>query len=329
MKNRIIIFVFSIATSACTTKSGVIEKLIPSDTVLVSTERDLFPEGTAYDPKSDRIFISSLYKRKVIAIEEDGSSYNFIGPASDSLWSTVGMEVDGATNTLWVISAKGAGMIVKQPIADKAWHAKLYAYDMTTARLKNIYEVDKTITRDFAFNDLTVSKSGDVYLTESLAPAIFVLRKGSTVIEELWATKDYSFFNGLALTPGQQHLFIGSANGLLKLNLVTKEHRVLSPELTTHPAPIDGLSFFRNSLIAHQSSQLTRFYLNTSLDSITTHTILDSALNSSTTGELGKNGWYYYIANAQLRTGINYKTGKIRAFDSLQNVVIKRKQIIN
>ena len=69
-------------------------------------EKDLIPEGTAYDSVTQQVFISSMYKRKIVAIRKDGSTYDFIKEAQDSIWGTLGMEIDPMRRKLWVISSK-------------------------------------------------------------------------------------------------------------------------------------------------------------------------------------------------------------------------------
>ena len=70
---------------------------------------------------------------------------------------------------------------------------------------------------------------------------------------------------------------------------------------------------------------MTLFYLNEQEDSILTYQIIDtSGLDSSTTGEIGEDGWYYYIANSQIRSGIDYDKMLIMPLDSLEPVVIKK-----
>lgn len=299
-----------------------------SDTLAIIKERELIPEGTAYDPRRDHVFVSSMYKRKIVAIEQDGSYYDYIGTGEDDLWSVLGMEVDPIRDKLWAISTKGAAIPTYPPILNDRWQSRLHCYDLNKESLERVYEVSAKMTDKFAFNDLTVSKSGDVYITESITNKIYILRNGSMLIEEFLKPEGFTFLNGIALSPDNTSLFVSSTEGILKIHLASKKYKTLPYEFTTVPRPIDGLTFFKNSLIGHQSIVITRFFLNKSLDSILRHQIVDDQfLNSSTTGEKGKNGWYYYIANSQIRSGIDYKNKRIRPIDSLQEVVIKRKKL--
>lgn len=299
-----------------------------SDTLALLTERDLIPEGTAYDPGSKRLFISSMYKRKIVAIEQNGQYYDFIESAADDLWSTFGMEVDPTRNKLWVISTKGKSIPSAPAIVDDGWESRLYCYDITSKKLTGIYQVNTNVTGDIGFNDLTVAENGDVYITESITNKIFMLKYGFQQIEEFLKPDGFTFLNGITLSQDNKTLFVSATEGLLKINVATKHYNTLQSELTTQPQAIDGLAFFNNSLIAHQGSLIRRFYLNHALDSIIDQQLIDEHnLNSSTTGEIGENGWYYYIANSQIRSGVDYTRKRVRSLDSLQEVLIKRRKL--
>jgi sugar lactone lactonase YvrE len=299
-----------------------------SDTLALITERDLIPEGTAYDPKNNRVFISSMYKRKIIAIEQSGKYYDFIETGADDLWSVFGMEVDTLRNKLWVISTKGNSIPTYPAILDDRWQSRLYCYDLTSKKLIEIYKVNAKITDALGFNDLTVAKNGDVYITESLNSKVYVLKNGTLTIVEFIQPNAFTFLNGITLSNDNETLFVASTEGLLRIDVKTKTYKVLKSEFTTVPGPIDGLTFFKNSLIAHQGTLIRRLYLNSVLDSIVGQKVVDDQnLNSSTTGEIGEDGWYYYIANSQIRSGVDYSSKRVRSLDSLQNVLIKKRKL--
>ena len=312
---------------SCKTK----EKIQPtrlSDTLAIIIEKDLIPEGTAYDSRSNRVFISSMHKRKIVAVELDGSYYDFAANAQDSLWCVLGMEVDTVQNKLWVLSSRGVGMPASPDIDNSRAQSRLYCYSLETSRLDKIYEIAPGIAGEFGFNDLTVSSKGDVYITESIGAEVYVLKNGSTHIEKFLRPSGLTFLNGITLSGDEQSFFFSSEEGLFKVDIATKKYEKLNYEFTIKPTAVDGLTFYKNSLVAHQSSTITRFYLTSELDSILLHETIDNRfLNSSTTGEIGENGWYYFIANSQIRSGIDYKAMKVKSLDSLQNTVIRRKKL--
>lgn len=327
--NYIVTLTIAAAVVSCYSGKENASQQSLSDTLVIISEPDLIPEGTAYDPHTRRVFISSMYKRKIVAIEPDGRFFDFVASGKDDLWSPLGMEVDSLRRKLWVVSTKGKPIPTMPVISDDRWSSKLYCYDLLSGNLDKIYAVNPKITEEYGFNDLTVSQTGDVYITESLGGKLYVLKSGSEDIEEFLKPEGYTFLNGITLSPDNQYAFVSTSEGIIRIDLDTKHLSELSNAFTINPSPIDGLAFFENSLIAHQSSQLTRFFLNSSLDSIKSHeVIVDKNLDSSTTGEVGEGGWYIYIANSQIRSGVDYANKRIKVMDSLENVVILRKNLL-
>ena len=78
-------------------------KLTASNYAFSLKEKDLIPEGITYDPRQQKFYVSSIYKRKIVGINLDGTSFDFAGEAQDGLYSTLGMKVDAARNHLWVM----------------------------------------------------------------------------------------------------------------------------------------------------------------------------------------------------------------------------------
>lgn len=293
------------------------------------TEKDLIPEGTAYDSVSGQVFISSMYKRKIVAIRKDGSYYDFIPEGKDGIWATLGMEVDPKSQKLYVLSSKGEqGIITRQKIEEGTWGSRLYCYDIPSQTLSRIYDVKENQKGNFCFNDLTLSGHGDVFITESISNQIFFLPYGKDSIEVFLTPQGYHFLNGLAFNTDDSKLYVTAAEGLFIVDMNSREYRAVPYDSSTVLGGIDGLSYYQNNLLAHQSTVLTRFFLTETGDDIQGHQVLDSVgLDGSTTGEMGSEGWYYYIGNSQIRSGIDYTLGQIKANDSLETIRIKRIRI--
>ncbi|MBX2896778.1 MAG: SMP-30/gluconolactonase/LRE family protein [Cyclobacteriaceae bacterium] len=325
MTHRKFLILFLLGSVSCSPVKNENIKSAVSDTLALITEQDLIPEGTAYDPKSNRVFVGSMYKRKIISIDQHGRYCDFVEAGKDELWSVFGLHVDSLRNRLWAISTKGKPIPTYPPISDDSWQSRLYCYDLTNGDLKGVYRTSSNVIEDIGFNDLTVSKSGDIYITESINNRIYILKHGALEIVEYLSPIGFTFLNGITFSDDSKTLFVSSSEGLLRIDVATRTFKVLDGEFTITPQPIDGLSFHKNSLIAHQSSLVRRFHLSSTLDSIVSHEIIDNQnLDSSTTGEIGEDEWYYYIANSQIRSGVDYTNKRVKPLDSLEYVLIKR-----
>ncbi len=91
-------------------------------------ERDLAPEGVAYDPVDESFYVSSICKHKIERLAPDGAATDFKSSGQDGLGETLGMKVDAKRRYLWVTSDSFAG-------DPKGSRFALYQYDLNTGAL--------------------------------------------------------------------------------------------------------------------------------------------------------------------------------------------------
>ncbi|MCP5053169.1 MAG: hypothetical protein GY940_38745, partial [bacterium] len=170
-------------------------------------EKDLIPEGTAYDDNTGTFYISSIYKRKIVAIDKNGKTRDFIQREQDGIWSTLGMDIDESRNMLWVVSANinsVAPMLNPEPANE--WKSKLYKYDLSSKKLVRTFDCPAAVKKS-CFNDLVVSKNGTVYITESVNAAVYRIAPGQSSIEPFYREKGArAFYNGPTLNQDETYL---------------------------------------------------------------------------------------------------------------------------
>jgi hypothetical protein len=300
-----------------------------STTAFELPERDLTAEGTAWDARTRTLFLSSLYKRKIVAIGPDGAARDFIAEGQDGIGPVVGIEVDPARRGLWA-----ASMVLHEagiPLSDTTFlaHGLLFHYDVDTGRLRRRYVVPPRQGRRHGFNDLTVLPDGDVYITDSQSGGVFKVRAGGEQVEEVLPRGTYTFPNGITRSDDGRRLFVGHGTGVDRIEVATgRRQRLASPD-TLNLTGIDGLAFHRNTLIAHQPgwfNRVVRLRLDRAHERIASWETLERhhpRFIQPTTGEVAGDT-YYYIANAQLR---RFRDGKILPWDSLAPVLILKTEL--
>ena len=295
-----------------------------STTAFELPERDLTAEGTAWDAKTGNLYLSSLYKRKIVTVGTDGTARDFITPGQDGIGPVVGIEVDAARRGLWAASMvlQGAGI----PLSDTTFmaHGLLFHYDVDTGRLRRRYVLKPTGEHRHGFNDLTVMPNGDVYVTDSQSGGIYKLSAGAGEVVEVLPPGTYTFPNGITRTEDGRLLFVAHGAGVDRIEVGTgRRLRLASPD-TLNLGGIDGLAFHRNTLIAHQPgwfNRVVRLRLDPRQERIASWEVLERhhpRFRQPTTGEVAGD-LYYYIANAQLRS---FRDGKILPWDSLAPVLV-------
>ncbi len=127
------------------------------------------------------------------SIDEGGD-----GETGDRLYGIMGMAVDPERRVLWAASSAVPEM--RGFTEDDRGRALVARFDLDSGRLLNIFRPpDENVSH--LFGDLTLHPGGDLYISDSATPAIYVLRAGGTEIEEWIRTGEYDALQGLAFAP--------------------------------------------------------------------------------------------------------------------------------
>jgi len=294
-----------------------------STTAFELPERDLIAEGVAHDPRTGTLFLSSMYKRKIVAIAPDGTARDFVATGADGLGPVVGMEVDPSSRTLWAAAMYLPEGGIPFPDSTLMAHGVLFKYDVDTGRLLKRY-VRAPGEHRHGFNDLTVLPNGDTYVTDSQAGGVFLVSEKGDTLVQIVPAGTYIFPNGITATDDGRRLFVAHGEGIDRIDLPSyRRTRIAGPD-SLNLGGADRLAFYRNSLIAHQAfgfNRVIRFYLNRNQDRVERADILDRhhpRFDFPTTGEVA-GSTYYYLANAQLRA---FRDGKILPWEELDPVLI-------
>ncbi|HMU48063.1 MAG TPA: hypothetical protein PKC72_16985 [Chitinophagaceae bacterium] len=288
----------------------------------IITEKDLIPEGVAFDAQTQTIYIGSTHKRKIISISKEGKVTDFIKEAQDDIKSVIGMEVDSITRSLWAVSSEANEVLPLINPGNDQWKSSIFQFRLDNGKLRKKYRLNK----DSVFlNDLTVASDGSVYITESIGKSIYKIIPGADTLQLFMKITSYQFINGISFSDIPDRIFATSTEGIISINLQSKEYSLLPAAAGCVAGSIDGLAFHKNYFIAHQSSRILRFYLSEKRDSIISCDTLDNGkeFDSSTTGEVSGN-YYYYIVNSQIQSGVNYENQMIKPHDSLENIIIRK-----
>jgi hypothetical protein len=280
-------------------------------------EKDLIPEGIAYDPVEGSFYLGSIQKCKIIKIDNKKSISDFTKPRQDGLVLVLGMRVDSKRRYLWAVTSYG---FYKANIPEELLGTTgVFKYDLQTKKLLKKYMLPQE--ENHMLNDLTIDSNGDVYVTDWRIPAIYMISVDKDNIEKFIDLPRRP--NGIDFSSDWTKLFI-AGDGIGVLELSTKTFSELK-----HPINMflsgDGLYYYRNSLIAIQNGGLrkvTRFYLNEDQDEIVRSQALEAyhpLFNLPTTGVILGNH-FYYIANSQIREYDN--EGNLSPLSELEEIKI-------
>ena len=286
-------------------------------------EKDLLVEGIAYDATTRRFFVSSLYKRKIVAVDANGKATDFSLPA-DGLWSVAGMRVDEKRRVLWATVTAQA--LVPGFQKEDEGRAGVFKYDLKTGRLLKKYVLPNDGEKH-VFGDLTIAKNGDVYASDSLTSTIYRIVAGKDELEAYLDSDAFASLQGLAFSPDEKYLFAADySKGVFRVETATKKVSQISMDQNTNPIGIDGLYFYGGDLVVVQNGfrpfRVARFVLNKDLSAVIRSETLEANhadMEEPTLGAIvGKD--FYFVANSQ--QGLLGKEGL--AAEKLKEPVILR-----
>ena len=264
---------------------------------------DLLPEALARDPITDSWLVGSLAKRKIIRLAPNGTASDFV--SDPELLRVVGIHVDSARSLLWFATWA--------PRAPSATHAedfpsdtRLFKCDLVSGHILRRY-IPSDSGGDHLFNDLAIATNGDVFITDTDQGAVYRIRSSADSLE-LFLQPDrerFSDANGITLSGDNRTLYVAFVEGIARIDLRTRAIARLSLLSPGSTAAIDGLYWYRGTLIGVQHlpglDQVARYDLAPDGRSIQHIDVLeraDSLLHLPTTGAL-VGGHFYYIANSQ------------------------------
>jgi len=288
-----------------------------AEVVFTINEKDIIPEGIAWDPSDNTLYVGSIQKSKILRISPDGSVTDFVKANQDNINQVLGMKVDG-NRRLWACNNTAEHDTVNKI-------SSVHIYDLKSGKL--FKSMTLSDGKKHLFNDLYFTIAGDTYITDSMGGAIYLIRKGSDSLEEFLKPGSLIYPNGITATRNDKKLIVSTGSGLaiVSVDLQTKEIVPIS-----HPKffliGADGLYRYKNSLIGVQNvvypEGVLQYTLSEDEGSVTDLKYLISnhaTFDTPTTGVIAGDD-FYFIANSQL-TQIE-DDGELNEPQKLKNTVI-------
>ena len=261
-------------------------------------ERDLAPEGITYDPVDKSFYVSSISKHKIVRLAPDGSATDFKSSGQNGLGETLGMKVDAKRRYLWVTSDSFAG-------DPKGSRFALYQYDLNTGALR--FKHATANGAEGFLNDVALNSKGEAFTTNTSTGEVFRASPDRDGLELFLPRDSVGQANGIALSPDDKVLFVAGWIGVTRVDVATKQFKLLSKPLNISDAGVDGLYFYKGALVGIQNpdlhpSRVVRYVLNPQWDAITSAEVLETyspLAELPTTGTIVGDS-LYFMGNTQI-----------------------------
>ncbi len=300
-------------------------QVVRSTSAFVIPQRDLIPEGIAWDRETGSFYVSSIHLRKIVTVTSDAKSYDFIAPGQDGIFGVLGMKVDPARRMLWAISSVTPEMGTSAGTSEG--QSSVYAYDLRNGRLATKV-VTGSADEPSLLNDLVTLDDGSALITDTDRGAIMRVRLGSDSIETWIPPDTFTFPNGIAVIEGEPYVYVADFDGISRVDVRSRSVVQLDAPDGETLSGIDGLTSYRGGLIGIQNGvgrpRVIRIRLDVERTTITGVEILEAGnpqFDEPTTGVIAS-GALYFLANPQLRAFDEQH--KIWPPERLKDVVVLR-----
>ncbi|MEQ1867284.1 MAG: tetratricopeptide repeat protein, partial [Micropepsaceae bacterium] len=215
-------------------------------------EPQILAEGIAFDPTSQRLYVGSVHKRKIIALETHAVERDFVPSASQGLLGVFGMTLDPSGKSLWAATSAvpqaGGGIT---PI-DKS-RAGIVEFSTVDGGLKK-----KTVLPDdgkeHVIGDLTRTRRGEIFASDSIAPNLYRLTADGSALETFVTSDRFHSLQGLALSADGRRLAVADySGGILVVDIASRAVTLLAMPAHTTLHGIDALVRHGRDLIAIQN----------------------------------------------------------------------------
>jgi DNA-binding beta-propeller fold protein YncE len=310
MKTILAAIIFLLATLPASSQTKL-------QTAFTIKEKDLIPEGIAYNPQDRSFYLSSINKNKIVKITSTGhvSDFSVVG---DSLLQVLGMNVDNS-GRLWACNNSPEHDTVNRM-------AKIHVYDLKSRKVVKVYRISDGSKH--LFNDVYINKNGEAYITDSDAGAVYKVTVDGN-LEEFVKPGSLRYPNGITASDDEKTLYVSAAGmGIVALDIGSRKFQTIS-----HPKyyiiGTDGLYRYKNSLIGVQNvtypegiMQYTFSGDRKSFADLKFIATGDAKFDTPTTGVIvGEE--FYFIANSQLLQLIGNQ-GKIKSPETLTDTYIMK-----
>lgn len=275
----------------------------------VVSERDLIAAGFARDPDTDRLFLSSFRKKKIIALQPDGGVVDFIERGAEGFQAGVGLAIDAKRRVLWACSATTPFMegYDRSLPAEKG----IFRFDLESGSLLSKHIEGSEGPLDI-FDDLALRRDGGAYVSGLGSGGVYRVSSDGLAVSELLELPEGMRPNGLVLSPDEGLLYVSTGQGIVVVDTGSAEWYALDPPPGENLIGIDGLYLYKGDLVGIQftrgldagvaaTSRIVRLRLSRAQDRVTRVDLFDEdhPYHEQPTAGAIDGHFLYYIANSQ------------------------------
>ena len=238
----------------------------------VLADKALVPEGIAWSESKNAFYLSSYARSKIIKVDKQtGVQEDFIDEGEYGFMPGVGILADDTRNILYALCGY---------YRLEGSRTSLFIFDINSGELIKRFGISDT--GQHFMNDLIMDQKGNIFITDTKASAVYILKNGEDSLHLFMASDEIAYPNGIAISDDNTKLYVASSTKGVRVVNIESKHILNEADTCSISSGIDGLEFFRGDLYAVQNGVRANGFnfrmleLNESEDDIVAFRILDS-----------------------------------------------------
>ena len=218
----------------------------------------------------------------------------------------VGVHVDAPRNRLWFATWAPDSAPRADSTAEAPSLTRLFLADLASGRVVKSWVPDGG-RPGHLLNDFVITDDGALFITDTDEGSIYRLASPQDTLERFLRPDPvrFSATNGITSAPGGRVLYVAFLQGIARVDVGSKSVALMPVPDTVSTASIDGLYWYRGSLMGVQGvpslERVVQYSLSADGQRVTAGAVLERGhpiVIQPTTGTL-VDSLFYYIANSQ------------------------------
>jgi len=266
-------------------------------TVWTFDDPDLLTEDVAFDLPGQTYYVSSIHRRKIIALKPGSTAVTF---ATTPL-APMALVVDTKRRTLWVSTAGMAQAEGHQP-ADTA-RTSVLRYDLTTRQLTGRYDLPVDGAQH-VLGDMTLDTAGNAIVSDGAGGGVYLADRRTQTLSTLVPPGTFQSPQNPAVAPDGRILVADYAMGVATIDPATHAVSWIAHPDTVAMNGIDGMYLVGHVLYGIQNGtspeRVTRFVLDPTLRRVVDWSVVERATPGfgDPTHGVVVGDQFYFIANS-------------------------------
>ncbi|MEJ0054665.1 MAG: hypothetical protein WDN75_02890 [Bacteroidota bacterium] len=221
-------------------QQGLSTPVINSDTAFTVKDRQLHAEGIAYNPGAKTFYLGSIHHRKIVKVDTDGRTTDFIKNPPPETASIFGIKIDGKKKFLWACSSA----LPETKDYNESIPSNVYKYDLNGNVISSF--APPSDVKGAIFGDILLSRKDEVYVSDSKNNLILKVNESTRKLERFFESADFLNIQGITFSDDNSIMFVADyMGGVYKLEMKTKRLTKIECLADVAVKGIDGLIFYK------------------------------------------------------------------------------------